>query len=403
MIKYDSLTVSPVGLVKSKYMAAYLNVKQNDLFSYDQVIGIDNAIQKMPFVRLSEPVQLQFANNLCNISFGLEKIKSNRFDAIIGFLPNQGSNSGLRITGYADLHLDNLFKAGKSLTFQWQQFQPLSQKLLLDYKHPNLFRSPLGVELQANLIRQDSAFLNTNLVFDVFYTRQKVEVAILSNITSSRQLANPADTTNLPTIADYGMRLFGLDFVYNNIANLLNGTSVMRLQTSVQFGSKTINKNPNLSETVYDSIDLSTNQLQLNLEAAFNKRLSRSFALNAQLHGGLVLNSDRLFVNDLLRLGGVQSLRGFNELELFVSSYGLARLEFRLLMSEASRLFLFYDQAFTYNEVDNYRDAPLGFGAGIKLATAGGDLQLVYALGVSQQQSLSLDQSKIHLGYVATF
>jgi hypothetical protein len=72
-------------------------------------------------------------------------------------------------------------------------------------------------------------------------------------------------------------------------------------------------------------------------------------------------------------------------------------------MNEASRVFLFYDQAYTFNELVNNSDFPLGFGAGIYLGTGAGDLQLIYALGVSQEQSLSLDQSKIHIGYVANF
>jgi hypothetical protein len=66
-------------------------------------------------------------------------------------------------------------------------------------------------------------------------------------------------------------------------------------------------------------------------------------------------------------------------------------------------LFLFFDQAWTANSVRDFNDTPFGFGAGLKLDTGKGDLQLVYGLGVSGEQSLSLTQSKIHIGYVARF
>ena len=72
-------------------------------------------------------------------------------------------------------------------------------------------------------------------------------------------------------------------------------------------------------------------------------------------------------------------------------------------MNTSSRLFVFYDQAFTNNSITNFTDQPRGFGAGMLLDTGNGDLQLIYALGVSAQQSLSLAQSKIHIGYVARF
>ena len=403
MIRYDSLTIEPQGLIRPRFMEAYLNTREGDLFNYDNVIEIEAAIRQLAFVSLKEPVQLQFENNLCNISFGMRRVKTNRFDAIIGFLPNQGSNNGLRITGYADLHLENLFRAGKSFSFQWQQFQALSQTLSLNYKHPNLLRSPIGVELGANLIRQDSAFLNTNIDFDIFYKRKQMEFALLSNFVSSRQLSTPADTTVLPKIADYRLNLFGIDFVYDNLTGRLNPNSGFRLASSVKFGNKSIRKNPSLPESLYDSIEANSGQLQVRLDADLNQRLGRIMSIGANLQAGVVWNSDRLFGNDLLRLGGVNSLRGFNELDLYVSAFGLMRLELSLLMSEASRIFLFYDQSVTVNEITGLRDAPLGFGAGLYLRTGGGDLQLVYALGVSQEQSLSLDQSKIHLGYVAKF
>ena len=72
-------------------------------------------------------------------------------------------------------------------------------------------------------------------------------------------------------------------------------------------------------------------------------------------------------------------------------------------MNPNSRLFAFFDQSLTDNSVANISDHPYGFGAGMMLDTGQGNLQLVYALGVSAQQSLSLTQSKIHIGYVARF
>lgn len=403
VIKYDTLTILSGSYVRPAFLEAYLNVRRGELFSYNSVSALETSLQNLPYVRLVEPIELKFANNLCNISFGLKKLKANRFDAIIGLLPNQGNDQGLRITGYADLHLENLFRAGKSLTFQWQQFQPLSQTLLLDYKHPNLLKSPIGVGLEANLIRQDSAFLNSNISIDAFYARRRLEIAVLSSFISSRQLSTPADTTRLPAVADYNMNMFGLDFRYDNIGNLLNPRSGIKFSASLKFGTRNIRQNPALQDLLYDSLDLKSGQLQFQVNSTLNRGLGRMFAFQANLQGGMVWNSDRLFINDLMRIGGVNSLRGFNELGLYVSAYGLLRTEMRLLISEASRLFLFYDQAITFNKVNDLQETPLGFGAGIYLRTVGGDLQLIYALGVSQQQSLSLDQSKIHLGYVATF
>lgn len=403
VIKYDTLTVQPATIVKTRFLESFLNIRQDDLFSNNDVRNIESAISRLPYASLNDSVTIKFDNNLCNIYFGLKRKKASRFDAIIGFLPNQGNDSGLRITGYADLHLENLFRAGKSLTFQWQQFQPLSQKLLLKYSHPNLFRSNIGLGLKADLIKQDSLFLNTDISFDIFYSKNSFELGFVSNIISARQLSTPQDTTKIPLVGDYNMNLFGLNFSYDQLGNQSNPRSGIRILTDLKIGGKNIRKNASISEAAYDSVKLNTTQLQFSLMSEFNEPVGRSFVFHTSLSAGLVLNNDRLFINDLLRLGGVNSLRGFNELELYLSSYGLARLEMRLIMNESSRVFLFYDQAYTYNGISDYSDFPLGFGAGIYLGTGAGDLQLIYALGVSQEQSLSLDQSKIHIGYVANF
>ena len=108
--------------------------------------------------------------------------------------------------------------------------------------------------------------------------------------------------------------------------------------------------------------------------------------------------------NDLYRLGGVNSIRGFNELGIYASSYLLTKFETRLILGATSRLFAFADWALVDNKVlKEMGEHYFGMGTGILLETKGGALQLVFAVGKSAQQSLSLTESKIHVGYVAKF
>lgn len=403
LIKYDSLTVSPSNIVKAKYLESYLNIRTGELFSIKSIDRIEENLKRLPFCQLEDSLQIKFDNNLSNVSLKLSKKKSNKFDAVIGFLPNQKKNGGLRLTGFVDLHLENLFRAGKSMTFQWQQFNNASQKLFLNYNHPNLFHSQIGFEFDLNLLKQDTLFLNTDFSFNAFYNKNDLEVAFLTDFKSSRKLSNPQDTLSLPEINDFSINLFGLRIIYDNIRNEVNPGSGFRSQLSVSMGGKQVKKIASLPENLYDSVQLKSTQLELNLGTEFIASIYGPLVLDIEIQLGTVYNSDRLFTNDLIRLGGINTLRGFNDLELYVSSYGLARTELRLRMDESSRVFLFYDQAFTRNSVWNSSDSPLGIGAGLYLRTLGGDLQLVYALGLSQQQSLSLSQSKIHIGYVANF
>jgi hemolysin activation/secretion protein len=112
-----------------------------------------------------------------------------------------------------------------------------------------------------------------------------------------------------------------------------------------------------------------------------------------------------LFGNDLFRLGGLNTLRGFNELEFFANQYALSNLEFRWLWSKESYFLLFYDQSFYQIKLKNIQnsDQPAGLGIGLVLATTNGIFRLVYSLGSSATQSFNFNTAKVHFGFTSKF
>jgi translocation and assembly module TamA len=401
LIRFDSLTISPPNFINSRFLESYLNVKKGDLYNQEAIANISTRLNQLAYCNFNDSLALRYENNLCNISFELEPKKANRIDAIVGFFPNQ--NNTLRLTGFVNLHLENLFKSGKSLSLVWQQFQNASQKLQIDYRHPNFLRSTVGLEFDFDLLKQDSAFLNTDLNISGFFQSNRFEVAFQTNIKTSRTLSTPSDSLVIPEFVDFNLQQFGVNLSYNGVGNQINPIRGQKVFAEFIIGNKTIRKNTGVVAEVYDSLRLNSIQIKAMLGGELNQHISGPFTFHLNIQLATLYNNDVLFTNDLIRLGGVNSLRGFNDLELFVSSYGLARVEARLAFNQNSRLFAFYDQAVTMNSVSQFNDTPFGFGTGIFLHTAAGDLQLIYALGVSKEQSLSLTQSKIHIGYVARF
>lgn len=104
-------------------------------------------------------------------------------------------------------------------------------------------------------------------------------------------------------------------------------------------------------------------------------------------------------------MGGLQTLRGFNENFFFASDYGLSNLELQFHFEKDSYLFTFYDQAYLYFKTNKstLEDYPFGVGIGINLATPGGIISLAYALGKAREQPLNVRLSKFHFGYIAKF
>jgi translocation and assembly module TamA len=117
------------------------------------------------------------------------------------------------------------------------------------------------------------------------------------------------------------------------------------------------------------------------------------------------MDNDQLFYNDLFRLGGLNSIRGFNERNFFASWYLTGTLEYRYLFDNDSQLFFFLDSSGLGYDIQDqkYRDHPFGFGGGFTLSTRAGLLHIIYALGKSSGQPLGLNYSKIHIGYSNRF
>lgn len=383
-------------------MSAYLGMRPGDLFNLADIDALEQKISRLDYCRLEEAPQIKFSNNLSAVTLNLTPVKANKIDAIIGFLPNQ-SEKGLLLTGFVDLELQNIFKSGKMLTFLWRQFDQQSQVLELGYRHPNLFYSPIGLGLSFDLLKQDTSFLSRNFTLAANLNTSSMEISLQADFKASRILGTDPTAAGELVISDFDLQYYGMEITQYTLDDPVNPLEGYRWTVGINVGTKNIIRNAALPSEAYDTLQTKTVQLKLDAGAEFNQPLGSVFVGHIDVTAGLVRNEDVVFLNDMYRLGGLHSLRGFNELELFVSGYLLGRIEARLLMGQRSRLYLFYDQALTSNALTNIRDTPFGFGAGLLLNVGDGALQLAYALGKSSQQSLSLTQSKIHLGYVAKF
>jgi len=112
-----------------------------------------------------------------------------------------------------------------------------------------------------------------------------------------------------------------------------------------------------------------------------------------------------LYENELYRIGGMSTVRGFNQESILSKAYSIATTEIHLRVSEGSGFYLFADKGFvkTY-EPNQYKDSwPLGFGIGLNLVTKAGLFNLNYAVGEGFGQTISLRDAKVHFGIATIF
>jgi hemolysin activation/secretion protein len=167
------------------------------------------------------------------------------------------------------------------------------------------------------------------------------------------------------------------------------------MNLSSSFGTKVINKDDD-AVPLFQNNSHATISLYVPLFSYMTMKIRSKTSM---------IYSKQIFNNELDLIGGLNSIRGFDELSLPVSSYSILNTELRYLFEQQSALFVFYDAAYfekRYTLDDSYNYA-MGFGAGLDLKTGAGVFSIVFAVGKQNQSSFQFNAAKIHFGYKSVF
>ncbi|MCS6822697.1 MAG: BamA/TamA family outer membrane protein [Cytophagaceae bacterium] len=407
-IVFDSLRIVGKTKIKSKFLARHLRIFQGQPFSQEKINDIDKLLKELIYIEQTEPYMVEFFDNKCRITIFINDRKVNQIDGIAGFLPNESKNNKLLITGEINLNLKNISGTGKNLSAEWKKIKEETQTLEAMYLHPKILGAGLDVKTNLNLLKQDSSFLTINRKITLYHRSGKQgSLGFISGFITSRMLYT-ADTTTLRKLllSDYNLYNYGLSYSWNNLNNLFYPRKGWMCLIEGTVGNKTIRKNAKYSESLYSNIQLQSRQLNIEIKIERFNKLSKAGVLYLRFYSGKLFNNrPNIFLNDLFRLGGLRTIRGFNENTFYASTYATATTEFRFYTDETSYLFIFADQGYIDNMLNENRryDYPLGFGAGISFTTPAGIFNFVYSLGRSNDQRISINLSKIHFGIISRF
>lgn len=388
-ITYDSLEVNPIHLVNPIFLSKYLGLDYNKSYDEQDLIRVQDKIEHLPFLNL-ENMSTSFQLKKAKVSLDLSHRKVNHFDGILGLVPDQ-EGEGAEVTGELDLSINNLFRTGKKIEINWTKLEPGSQQLHASYLHPILFGSPLDFYFALDQVRQDTVYSNRSLklAFDYRPIRN-----IEMRISYENLLGN--ELNDLQEISgDFDVDYYGWSIGWYQLDQLLNPKEGLRIQTGIDIGRKSARGSATIPEST---------QYRIKSFLEWYSRISSRSVLYLASQNGVIFN-DYLYLNDLFRLGGLKTIRGFNELEFFASKYALFNLEWRYYLDAQSYLLAFYDQSFlAYNILNgSFNDRPAGLGIGMQFITDQGNFKILYGLGRRNGDSFSFATSKIHFGYTAIF
>lgn len=407
LITFDTLKIKGDTRIKSNFLSAYLDLKPGNMFNQKKIDEINRRLSELDYINVTSSPEITFQNEQASIILHLQDRKVSTINGIIGFLPNESENKKLLITGEIDLELKNPFGTGKEIAAKWQKIREETQLMDLHYLHPNFLRSSVNIYGDFDFLKEDTSFFNIEATLGLSFTPQPAQaLSLYSTIHSGRlnSTSGLGNSVELPPFSDFNITYYGIQYGYSSILPLIFPLKGFSLSLNFAVGRKRIKKNSGINESLYEGLDLNSTQLRTTARLKKLWRISQRSVIFNEVNAGKLINK-RLFLNDIFRLGGLGSLRGFNENFFFASEYISGKIEWRYLIENETYFFVFFDKAFIKVDVENqlHNDAPFGLGTGISLDTNNGIFHLVYAIGGSEDQDFSFEFSKIHFGYKAKF
>lgn len=416
---FDTPGYSGTANLKSVFLQRFLSIRPMQPYN-EQLLNQANArLSELPYLQAVGTPAVYFYGNKAKPYFFLNSRNANVFNAIVGLAPNSALNNRLVFTGEANLQLQNLLGTGKYFGFNFRSFLNGSQDLDMNFVWPYFLGSNIGLDYQFKLLRFDTLFADlTNQIgvqyllggvnyIKVYYEQQNV-------FTITTDTLQVRLTRQLPTYNDAVNRLYGLAVKFNKLNYAPNPSKGFTLLANAAIGTRTIIKNNQIDAvrftengnliSLYDKVQLNALQFKASLQASLFVNVYKNWVLHQQLMAAAV-QAPVLFINDMYRIGGLKTLRGFDEQAIFASTYAIYNAELRYLAGTNTNMMLFYNmaKAENANTQKNSFATYNGLGAGLNLQVATGVFSIYYALGFMGAQSPNFNQAKIHFGYINYF
>lgn len=381
------------------YIKHGLGLIDGMVYNETELYKISERMSYSPFVEEVRPPQTLFNPDSTFVYLYVNKLKSNLFDGIIGF--GNDEKGDFRLNGNVKIELNNNFNAMEQIRLNWMATADKSTTLELDVRVPYLFGTAVGTQTNLNIFKKDSVFVNTKLEERLYY-----QLTMNSNLGLNLSYENSNFVLDdYPELADlyddYSKSGYGLSYEYSlPLSNrLMEGKSKLFL-----LGKTLSRKITEYDEEINEYQDHKSRQYEVGIEAFQLFRLHPMHYIKLGVQGYGLFGSDNDYsVNELYRIGGFNSIRGFNEESISASSFGISSVEYRFLPNEGFYISVFGDYAFVENKPANLSQNLFGAGLGFSFLTQLGIFNLSYAVGKQQSGGFDFRNSKIHFGILTRF
>ncbi|MEP3214963.1 MAG: POTRA domain-containing protein [Gilvibacter sp.] len=368
------------------FVKYYAGIKKGQAFDQKQISKKFDNLSSLGFANSIKAPEVLFRKDSTQVYLYLEKKSNNTFDGILGFA-NSEEDSKIIFNGYLDLVLSNNLNFGETLAINYKSDGNEQQNFKVRTNLPYLFGSPLGVDLELYLFKRDSSFVSVEQKASAFYQLSpKFQLHGGYLYKESNNLQDEALTNT--AIEDLTSNFFLAGISYTDP----QGTPLYPFKSKAQLFSRFGNRKANLeSQQTY---------LGLTGFHIFNLNTRNSIYLRTQVE---TLISDNYVTNELLRFGGINSIRGFEENSIDAQLLAVVSTEYRYLLNNALYAHSIIDAGYFENELTNTKEELVSFGFGLGFLSKAGVFKLNIANGKTQSLPFKFSNTKIHLSLTSKF
>lgn len=398
-ILIDTLYIKGDSRINYKHIMALISLKKGEPYSEAKIKLIDQKLKQQPYLSIIKPTEVEFLSHTARVYCYLNNKIASRFSGLAGFY-NDKKDGEIKLNGNLNLLLVNAMKNGEKINFLWNAPGKGVQNIDIEADWPYVFASQMGVTGSFSLYKHDSTYITINPKVSISFFSQN-RGRFLLNLDYKKTSFSLIKLAQESRYSNASALLYGIGYEFNSLNGIILPTQGLYFKSSLNTGARKLNQSNKSNSNLIEGEILVRGFFPL-----YENRLIFALISNSKIKG--IYNSKvstKLYENEMYRIGGMETIRGFNQEGILSQAYSIASTEIHLRISEGSGFYLFADKGFVkVSESDQNNDAwPLGLGIGLNLVTKSGLFNLSYALGDGFGQSMSLRDAKVHFGISTVF
>ena len=375
----DQLVIKGYKAFTAKKLLRMLGLDRGANFTVATLGTIREQLDQLGMVSQAAPPEVLFTKEATTVYVYLEKAPNNRFDGLIGFGNEEGGS--LALQGDLSLALSNAFHQGEAIYLNWYA-NPAQRALKLHYIQPYIFNSPFIVKGQFELFKKDQSHTSQVSRLDLGYHTSRR--SSLRAVWSYERSYISADHTGNQG-ADFDKQFGGISYLREGYrASVWAKKPAYNMEASLLTGWRNTGNRRN-----------SQGKYLLNLQ--YRHPLGQRSQLVLKSHNEWLHSSSELVENELFRIGGLHSIRGFDQESVLSEKYSVNSLEYHYKTQQSASLYALSDFALTKDPFAPSTNRLLALGIGYRFQTPVGNFDLTYAMGKTENSHFKPGQARLHI------